>query len=440
MDIILLFLLAGAIAGFAYVSLLYKKHKEKFQGIEDVQTRLAELKATFDGLDEKYQAGKEVFLRLQNEIDLLEGRSYFLDVGLYDRNFLFDNDDGYEKRLEELRAEQKELVKNKTAWSTPPEWRVNDSKREGNKMIERYRRLLMLAFNGVCDEAIAKVRWNNLSMYEQRIRKSFEKLNELSEVNQIFITEYYYYRKIDELKLVHEYQEFKQRKKEEEREIRERMRDETKALEEAKRAEKEAEAEEVRYEKALVKARAQLEGAHGEKLAEAQERIHELEAALKEAEEKKQRAISLAQQTRRGHVYIISNQGSFGEGVLKIGMTRRLDPLDRVRELGDASVPFQFDIHAIIFTEDAPSLESELHKRFDATRLNLVNGRKEFFSVSTNEVKQVLAELNLEHQFIDDAEAREYKETIAIRDREKIAERLAEEVKERNSWLPDSIT
>lgn len=439
MDIVLGLLLVAALAGLTYVFLLYKRHKEKFKNIEDTQEHLEKLKAEFNELDDKFRAGKEVFLKLQSEIDVLEGKSYLLDVGLYDRSFLFDNNEAYEYKLEQIRSEQKEMVRSKSAWWWKPDWRVNGSLREGNKMTERIRRLLMLAFNGICDEAIAKVRWNNLSLFEQRIRKSFEKINEMASVNEVSIVEPYCELKLSELRLAHEFQEYKQHKKEEEREIRERMRDETKALEEAKRAEKEAEAEELRYEKALAKARAQLEGAHGEKLTEAQERIKELEAALKEAEEKKQRAISLAQQTRRGHVYIISNQGSFGEGVLKIGMTRRLDPLDRVRELGDASVPFQFDIHAIIFTEDAPSLENVLHKRFDSMRLNLVNGRKEFFSVSTSDVKTVLAELNLEHEFIDDAEAREYKETIAIRDRAKIEEQLAAEVKERNSWLPDSI-
>jgi hypothetical protein len=125
------------------------------------------------------------------------------------------------------------------------------------------------------------------------------------------------------------------------------------------------------------------------------------------------RAISQAQMTRVGHIYVISNIGSFGEDVYKIGMTRRLDPLDRVRELGDASVPFQFDVHAIIYSEDAPSLEYELHRKFKDRRLNMVNGRKEFFKVALDEVEAfILQQTNASILFTKLAEAKEYRETL----------------------------
>ena len=141
----------------------------------------------------------------------------------------------------------------------------------------------------------------------------------------------------------------------------------------------------------------------------------ELEARLKDAESNKDRALSMAQQTRRGHVYVISNIGSFGEDVYKIGMTRRLDPLDRVRELGDASVPFPFDVHAIIFSEDAPTLESTLHKAFEAKRVNQVNLRKEFFNVSIDEIEAVVHKNNATIEFTKVAEARDYRESMAKR-------------------------
>ena len=123
----------------------------------------------------------------------------------------------------------------------------------------------------------------------------------------------------------------------------------------------------------------------------------------------------MAQQTRRGHVYVISNIGSFGEDVYKIGMTRRLDPMDRVLELGDASVPFKFDVHAIIFSEDAPSLENTLHKHFETNRLNLINRRREFFRVSLAEIERVVKENHGEIEFTQIAEARESRESEAIR-------------------------
>ena len=142
---------------------------------------------------------------------------------------------------------------------------------------------------------------------------------------------------------------------------------------------------------------------------------------MKEAEEKNQRAISMAQQTKTGHVYIISNVGSFGEDVLKIGMTRRLDPQDRVDELGDASVPFDFDVHAMIHSEDAPALEKELHKRFSTNQINKVNPRKEFFKVKVSEIKEVTSQMKIETHWTITAEAREYRETVSLVQKNKAA-------------------
>jgi len=139
-----------------------------------------------------------------------------------------------------------------------------------------------------------------------------------------------------------------------------------------------------------------------------------LKQELKEAQEKKERALSMAQQTKRGHIYVISNIGSFGENVFKIGMTRRLDPLDRVRELGDASVPFSFDIHAMIFSEEAPTLEYELHKQFSDNKVNMLNPRKEFFRVTIDEIEQKIKQIGLEAEFSKLPEAMEYRETLAI--------------------------
>jgi hypothetical protein len=125
----------------------------------------------------------------------------------------------------------------------------------------------------------------------------------------------------------------------------------------------------------------------------------------------------MAQQTKRGHVYIISNIGSFGENVYKIGMTRRLEPTDRVKELGDASVPFKFDIHAMIYSDEAPRLENELHKAFNNKKVNMLNNRKEFFNVTIDEIEQKTREIGLDAEFSRLPEAMEYKESLAILDK-----------------------
>ena len=124
-----------------------------------------------------------------------------------------------------------------------------------------------------------------------------------------------------------------------------------------------------------------------------QSRIKALEIKLSEALSQYHRAKSMAQQTRAGYVYIIANERSFGPGVLKIGMTRRIDPMERINELGDASVPFPFDVHRLIYTDDAPTLEAQLHQRFADRRMNAENNRKEFFRVSLPDVLQAIDEL-----------------------------------------------
>lgn len=165
----------------------------------------------------------------------------------------------------------------------------------------------------------------------------------------------------------------------------------------------------------LQKARTELEQSSEAERAAAELKITALEAQLAEAEAKEQRAKSMAEQTRRGHVYVISNIGSFGEDIYKIGLTRRLDPLDRVKELGDASVPFSFDVHAMVYVDDAPEMENKLHKRFTNRRVNAINHRKEFFNVDLEEIRQAVHELaSPDVEFQMTALAEEYRESRKI--------------------------
>ena len=176
---------------------------------------------------------------------------------------------------------------------------------------------------------------------------------------------------------------------------------------------------ETLYKKALEDARKELGLASKEEVGKLELKIENLENELKDTLEKFERAKSMAQQTKRGHVYVVSNIGSFGENVFKIGMTRRLDPMDRVKELGDASVPFKFDMHAMIFTEDAPKLESLLHSKFDHLRVNKINNRKEYFKVSIEEIESCIKEnFDKEFELIKDIDAKEFKETLYLNEKE----------------------
>jgi len=218
----------------------------------------------------------------------------------------------------------------------------------------------------------------------------------------------------NELKWAVAVMELQQQEREEQRRIQQEMREEEKARREYERAIKEAQKEESLLKRLMAEAQDKLKAASADERAEYERKIQDLEAKYREAEERNQRALSMAQQTKRGHVYVISNAGSFGDDVFKIGLTRRLEPLDRVRELGDASVPFDFDVHALIYNDDAPTLETTLHRVFADFQVNKVNPRKEFFRVGIKDIREVLEKIGIEAKWTMLAEAKEYRETLAM--------------------------
>lgn len=271
------------------------------------------------------------------------------------------------------------------------------------------------AFNGKVDSILSKVRHDNFGKLEQMIKDAFSLVNGNGRAfRNARITPAYLDSRLNELHWAVVVNEIKKRDQEQQRLIREQMREEERARREYEKAMKDAAKEEAMLTKAMEKAKAMLEKASAEQREKYEAQVAELEVRLKEAEEKNQRALSMAQQTRRGNVYVISNIGSFGENVYKVGMTRRLDPLDRVRELGDASVPFPFDVHAIIQSDDAPALETALHKDLAMMQVNKVNPRKEFFRISLAEIKSLVEARGVQASWTLTAEAAEYRESLAI--------------------------
>lgn len=366
---------------------------------------------------------------LTEKLSELEEKDFVEDFGFYESKYDFEEATEYKDRLNEIQAKQKQFIKDKIAAVCNTEWTVGGSKREGQKMVNSFLRLVLRAFNGECDSAVSKVKYNNVHTMENRIQKAYDALNKLSETTHCEITPEYLDLKLDELHLTHEYQEKKQEEQEEQRRIREQMREEERAAKEIEKARRQAEKDERQYQEALEKARKEAESATGELQSKLQTQIEELQRRLAEAEANKERAISQAQLTKYGHVYIISNIGSFGENVYKIGVTRRLVPEDRVKELGDASVPFPFDIHAMISCENAPELESRLHKIFDDKRVNSVNVRKEFFRVSLEEIADAVKQIDEELQTCTSelkitklAEAVEYRKSLAKTRSKQVAE------------------
>ena len=319
------------------------------------------------------------------------------------------DDFGYTEAGEELkkaRERSRLMVKNHTAAKCD--------------YVEEYRKTTAIdfiidAFNGKTDTILTLVKQDNFGVLKQKITDAYYLVNNLGKAfRNAVITPQYLDSRLDELKWAVTCTELRNREREEQRQIREQMREEERARREYEKAMKDAAKEEELLKKAIEKAQQAVAKASEEQKAKYEAKLQELSEKLKEAEEKSQRAISMAQQTKSGHVYIISNIGSFGEDVFKIGMTRRLEPTDRVRELGDASVPFPFDIHAMIFSEDAPKLETTLHKVFVDNQVNKVNPRKEFFKVSISNIRKQIESMNIQAKWTMIADAYEWRETQAI--------------------------
>jgi Domain of unknown function (DUF4041)/Meiotically up-regulated gene 113 len=380
------------------------------------QMALKNFERQINDIRSEYNAKRVHLENLINELSLYENQHEITSYGIYAPHFDFNTSDEYINSISKTREEEKLLAKEDRATHSSITWTVNGSEVEGRKQTKHYAKLMLRAFNGECEALIADVRWNNILKMEQRLLKSYEAINKLGDTHKINITAEYFKLKLSEIRLTYEYKEKIQAEKEEHRQIQEQIREEQRVQKEIDKALKESEDEEKRYSKALDQAKKELEKAQGEQLEKIREKVASLEKDLAEAREQKERALSMAQQTKAGHVYIISNIGAFGENIYKIGMTRRLEPMDRVKELGDASVPFEFDVHAMLFSEDAPALENKLHKEFHQKRVNLANTRKEFFNVNLEEIERIAKRHQHDVEFIKFAEARDYRESVSIRE------------------------
>ncbi|TJZ92132.1 DUF4041 domain-containing protein [Paracoccus gahaiensis] len=384
--------------------------KERFAPVVSLDTEIARMRDEADAARREmaqvrstYAEKRELLDQLEQQVAVYDERLSFAELGVYEPHFDFSDSEEYKDSIRRCREEQKRIVSDKSAVSANNNWTVDGSKSKGQTMINRQTKLTLRAFNNECEAAIANVRWNNVNAMEKRIRTSASQIDGANASMNLQLEEDYIELRIEELRLTHEYREKQKAEKEERAEMARAEREEKKLLAEAEAAEK----KEREYKRLLDKARSEV-GAD-------QSKIAELEALLAEAHSAAERAQAMATMTKSGYVYVISNVGSFGEDVVKIGLTRRLDPDDRVRELGDASVPFGFDVHAMIYSEEAPALESALHREFAERRINMTNFRKEFFRVGLEEVEEAVARLAPSASFFKDREAQEWHETMARR-------------------------
>ncbi|MEG1142229.1 MAG: DUF4041 domain-containing protein [Clostridia bacterium] len=382
--------------------------KNKLKGIEDEINRLTTVR---EELEQNIDDLKSKLTKLEFDFDMES-------FAVYENYYNLGSSEEYKDKIREIKEQQKHMIKNKTATNHNMNWTVNGNRTQGKKMVNDTIKMAIRAINTECDNLIAKATYQNIYNLEGRMQKVLEQVNKLVAINEVEVRYSYLELKQEELRLKHEYECKKQEEKEEQQALKERMRDEAQALKEIEREEAKIEKEEKHYIQALEKARKEMKllDKETEAFKALQRKIDELESKLKEIDNNKQALIERKECTRAGFVYIISNIGSFGEDVYKIGMTRRLDPTERVRELGGASVPFKFDIHATIFAFDAPKLERNLHKRLSEYQVNKMNNRKEFFKVNLSYIEQVVKEEFKEAsiRFSKIALAEEYRQTLAI--------------------------
>lgn len=362
----------------------------------------------------KVQEASQKLQELQEQLVQAENEMEIQSYGLYPPRFEFAHSSFYQEKLANIRNEQKQIIKEGLAATGSTSWTVNNNAAKGKKMVKDMQKLLIRAFNTECDDVIDRVKYNNYEASQKRIHACRDAISKLGVVMDIAITDRYFKLKQQELELAYQYRQAKQKEKEEQKELRAQMREEArvqKALEEERAK---LEKEQKHYQNALAKLEEQL--LKDPDNADLLEKKHELTDKLSDT----QRAISDVDyreaNKRAGYVYVISNIGSFGKDVYKIGMTRRLDPTERVDELGDASVPFDFDIHAMIFSEDAPGLEAALHHAFADRKVNMVNTRREFFHVSLEEIKAVIAQnFDKTVEFVDIPDAEQFHMSESLR-------------------------
>lgn len=344
--------------------------------------------------ERKLDLSKKQLNALMGKIDLFSRVDEYTRVGHFEMpNYLYETSVRYQSEIKEVRGMQRKLIREKAAVTYPDDLILCTSKSMDKKILDGQVQLMLSAFNVECDLLIEKVGPANLDRTLEQIERKAEALEKSCATLKCGFNTDYVDLKFEECKLQFEFVLKKTEEQEEQRIIREQMREEVRVQKQYEEAIKDAEREEAKFSRLLERAREHLAEESGDERALSLAKINLLEEQLREAEERHTRAKSMAEQTRRGYVYVISNVGAFGDGVFKIGLTRRLDPQERVDELGSASVPFPFDIHAMCYSEDAPALEHALHKRFSTQRVNAVNFRKEFFRVELAEIQAAIEEM-----------------------------------------------
>ena len=408
-----------------------KQTKEKIDNLDqqaadlsnelEIERNIQQLNAKVNDLNNDLDKKQKELDEVKDEIISYDEQVSIEEYGLYTPHYSFENSIEYKDKLSEIREKQKEAIKNGSAGVIISSMLMDGSASKGHRVQLKNIKQLIRTFNVECEAAINKATYTNMPRIEKRINRSFDQLNKLNTGNSVELSQNYLNLKLDELHLAFEYEQKKEEEKEKLREEREKEREEKKVQAELAKQRKAVEKERTKQAKhfeqaqALLKEKMENVNEDDEKYKSLQEEVAKLKSKLSELDKKSESLDYRENHATAGYVYIISNIGSFGQNVFKIGVTRRLEPLDRIRELSSASVPFKFDVHALIFSEDAYKLEANLHNYFDKQRVNKVNNRKEFFNITIEQIHDALDKYdNRTFEFREIPEAEEYRKSLEI--------------------------
>ena len=373
------------------------------------QKRKEELEAEVDKLIKDAASLQQQLDQVREEIVVTEDTAILQEVGVYNYFHPLSDVVAYQSRLESLQDKVKAMAKKDGgAVFSATTWTVNGSEAQGRAMVRDISKLMLRAFNAEADNLVRFLKPYKVHSAIERLDKVAGTIAKLGKTMSIQIAPQYKALRIEELQLTADYLQKQAEEKEKERAERERLKEERKAQQEMEREKARLEKERQHYTNVFesLAAKGDFEAAQRIK-----EKLDDVEKAIQDVDYR-------AANIRAGYVYVISNIGSFGESLIKVGMTRRLDPMDRIRELSDASVPFNFDVHALFFSEDAVGIESSMHSRLSGHRANLVNLRREFFLATPAEAKRHLSELAGELlSFQDIAEALEFRQSMEQRNK-----------------------
>lgn len=371
-----------------------------------IQEKKIELQKSLDNIINQLNCAEQELQKLQS--DTLVAHYNFSDYdGL--------SSEDCKNKLTLLKNDEQDLIKSGKAISIQ-----SDSTK---KIINDNVKQILRCFNSECDNILMNLSVKNIDSMRNKMTKSYETLNKIFSVDGMSINKQLLEFKLEELNLVYTYEVKREQERELQKAIKEQMLEEEKVRREIEAQKAKIEKDQLQCSKEIDKLMSYMHKSQNDTEKQIYiDKIKELEDKLKELEKSKESVLEREINAKAGFVYVISNIGSFGENIYKIGMTRRLEPMDRIKELSSASVPFEFDVHAMIFADDAPSLETALHQHFEKQSVNRVNLRKEFFNVSLDEIEQVVKEnFNKTVEFTKIPVAKEYRQTLNILDSEKVS-------------------